>query len=370
MRSIDWFGTDPDDAALLAAVVRGDGITGAMALLYARHVDAVRKVCNSQLRSDRDSVEDVVQDVFVLLQRHAGTITNTQEMRRWLRRTAINACRNHRKRARHDREVAVADAPDRPGETGDFTDVLGHVDQVGQLLARMPAKPAALLAAHYLRGMTMAEIAEWLGSTAASIKTQMHQARRDARRLVEAGRAMVPLPLLEWIGRLEQSLKTAGVPAIAAAVSSVIAVGVLVPSFTNPDAEAADGPGDRRTSVQEAASQAVTVIEASESIVPVNQTTGPASPTVTSGVGGSTPAAGMHVQPEPAPLHTVDVPAVGPVNTGYERPDRPADDQMTVGTEQTGEVARVDSRDEPTDGPLFATTCAATAATGAVACEP
>lgn len=173
---------DTDDATLLAAVIDGPNQQAAMTLLHDRHAPAVRAVCTNQLRTDRHSIDDLVQDVFVLLHRHAATITDPHRLRHWLRKTAVNTCANHRTRA-HKRH----DVPLRPTTHGatpprDFTDAIDDTDQARRLLGRLPATTAALLDAHYLREMTLPEIAHSRGTTTRSVTTQLSTARAHARR--------------------------------------------------------------------------------------------------------------------------------------------------------------------------------------------
>jgi RNA polymerase sigma-70 factor (ECF subfamily) len=371
VRSIDSFGEDPDDATLLAAVVDGRHARVAMALLYDRHADAVRKVCNNQLRTDRDNIEDLVQDVFVLLQRHAGGISDPALLRRWLRTTARNACVNHRARAHNQREVAVADAPDGRQDVADFTDELGHADQVARLLTLLPTKSAQLLDAFYLRGMTLAEIADWLGSTQGSIKTQIHRIRGEARRLVEAGKAMIPLPVIEWWGRTGEVLRIGGGAPAAAVLVPVLAVGLLV----LPGLEGHSPATQRPTLTFDIAGVTPAIgLRADASSTPsATDDMGPRRPGPAVPSGAAEPeqdrsADDGYAPPPPSPIHTVDVPGVGPVQT-YEQPTEPPQTKIAVAPEQTGELAGVEAYD-PTVAGALDTVCAPTSDVDAIACGP
>ena len=373
VRSIDPFGDDPDDASLLAAVAEGRHARVAMALLYDRHADAVRRVCNNQLRTDRDNIDDLVQDVFVLLQRHAGTIDDPAKLRRWLRTTARNACVNHRARAYTQREVAVADAPEGRGHVADFADDLGHADQVARLLTALPPKSATLLDAFYLRGMTLVEIADWLGSTPGSIKTQIHRVRAEARRLVETGKAMIPLPVLEWWSRAAEVLKIGGNTPAAAALVPVLAVGLLVMPGLGGHGQEAEG----LTPTIEVATDSALVGQGATPSAPGPglraDLAAPPSDVAAPSVGappvqGQVASGAAYEPPPPSPVHTIDVPGVGPVET-YEQPTEPPRSTIAVAPEQTGELAGVEAYD-PTVAAVIDTACAASSGVDAIDCGP
>ena len=351
-QSIDVFGAAPDDGVLLTAVAERRQAQVAMALLYARHGDAVRQVCNNQLRTDRDSVEDLVQDVFVLLQRHAGTVADPRLLRRWLRRTARNTSLNHRARAYNRRELAVADAPDGQPSISDFTEALGHADQVERLLAALPAKSAAVLDAFYLRGLTLTEIADSFGSTPGSMKTQISRMRAEARRLVESGKAMLPLPVIDWWNRAGEFLKVNGGTPVAAALVPVLAVGLLVlPNLSDDglNAENMDSPVGLTDVVPAEVPGSDTgtsaTLTAATSTAPSSH--GPVAPSV-QGQPTATPPVGGQESPRPkdSPVQTVNVPVVGEVET-YEQPATAPDSRIAVAPKQTGELVFVEAHDEP-----------------------
>ena len=58
-------------------------------------------------------------------------------------------------------------------------------DRLEKAIARLPANYRLLVAAHYLRGIQYEELAEALQLPLGTVKTQLHRAKQQLRRLLE-----------------------------------------------------------------------------------------------------------------------------------------------------------------------------------------
>lgn len=330
----------------------------AFGLLYSRHADAVRAVCVNQLRGDGGSVEDLVQETFLRLLVHAGGLRSPDRVLRWLRRTAKWACRDHRNSAYQRRERA-SDVLLDTGGVDDFAGLLAEADRVERLLAQLDRRQAAVLRAHYLDGLAVAEIARLMGITVGAAKTLLYRARNEGRRLLEAGKAMIPLPLVEWFARAGEAIKSA--PSLAAGVAAALLVPLVAATVLTP-------PGGAHGSVPDRPAQTETTSwTAGLPVAPADTPAAavPDRPSAAEGdtIAGATVSAVAEPQqaryvPPSSPTREVDVPAVGQVQT-YEEPDAPPDRHIVVAPEATGELVGLRNHDEPELYPAYDAACAA-----------
>ena len=58
-------------------------------------------------------------------------------------------------------------------------------DRLEKAIARLPANYRLVIAAHYLEGVQYTDLAEALGLPLGTVKTQLHRAKQQLRRLLE-----------------------------------------------------------------------------------------------------------------------------------------------------------------------------------------
>jgi RNA polymerase sigma-70 factor (ECF subfamily) len=185
--------TDVDtvpDAELVVAVTRGD--TAALAVLYDRHAAVVYRTAFRRL-GDRQSAEEVVQDVWLTLWERAGmfdpgqgslpgwltTIARnraTDRMRSLGRRpgvlplSAVFAADGDAGRVLVDGSVLAAS-----GASGDpalVVDELALRDAMTSALASLPPDERSVLELGYYGELSQSEIAERLGIPLGTVKTR------------------------------------------------------------------------------------------------------------------------------------------------------------------------------------------------------
>jgi RNA polymerase sigma-70 factor (ECF subfamily) len=134
---------------------------------------------------DRSRAEDVAQDVFLRVHRGLPYFRGEARLSTWIYRIAANVCAQ----APQPPSVSLDDAkgaartirssPDR--QFGD----LELRDRLEKAIARLPAHYRFLVAAHYLDGMKYEDLAEALKLPLGTVKTQLHRAKQQLRRLLE-----------------------------------------------------------------------------------------------------------------------------------------------------------------------------------------
>lgn len=164
---------------MVTAVRAGD--QHAFSGLYAAHVGAVRMVVWDNVH-DRDTVDDVVQEVFARALERLATLHDADRFRPWLLSIARHAAidqRRQRKSAVDDRdteEVAANGAgPDEEAELAE----LARLVNTG--VAGLSRRDAAALSLVLHLGYTPTDVAAVLHVTPGAAKVILHRARRRLR---------------------------------------------------------------------------------------------------------------------------------------------------------------------------------------------
>lgn len=127
---------------------------------------------------DRDAAEDIVQEAFLRLARHAGRIEAADRAPAYLRSIVLNLARDHNRRGlvslRHHasagREIDVdADAGDQLVRSEEHRRVLDAV-------RGLPARQRDCITLRYFEELSIEGIASTLGVSANSVKTHLKRA--------------------------------------------------------------------------------------------------------------------------------------------------------------------------------------------------
>ena len=165
---------DRGDAALLAALSTGD--RAALRVLYDRHATWLTLRLTRRC-SDRDAVDQALQDTFVAVWRKPGAYNGSGDVGAWLWGIAIRRLIDqlrHRPSLTAWRDDAAVSAEDLV--------LLGveHGPLAGALHALSP-ELRAVVQATVLDGLTTREAARLLGIPAGTVKTRMARARLQMR---------------------------------------------------------------------------------------------------------------------------------------------------------------------------------------------
>jgi len=168
------------------------GDTAAFASLYDRHHRSVARFAHRFVQ-DAGRAEELTQDIFVKLYRHAGRYRPTARFRTFLFRVAANHCLNEVRRGEY-RVTHVADeeghplqmpapeseSPQRAAEARELEAT------VAAALGRLSERERTAFALCRFEGMAYREIAEVLSASEAAVKSLIHRATLSVARAVEA----------------------------------------------------------------------------------------------------------------------------------------------------------------------------------------
>lgn len=142
--------------------------------LYRRHYLHLTRLA-AMLVGDRETAEDVVQDVFARMQRRRWRLSDPQRAERYLRVAVINGARTVLRR----RRTAARHQPERPStEQPAERSVLDRLrdDTVRAAVASLPARQQQVILLRYLEDLSIAETARVLGISGAAVKASTGRA--------------------------------------------------------------------------------------------------------------------------------------------------------------------------------------------------
>jgi RNA polymerase sigma-70 factor, ECF subfamily len=163
---------------------RGD--EGAFQELVNRYKDLVFALI-ARSTADLSRAEDLAQEVFFRVHKGLPYFRGEAKLSTWIYRIVVNVCQLEQQRQtpveslddeRTDARKATS-TPDRQ-----FSD-LEVRDRLEKAIARLPANYRLLIAAHYLEGVQYEDLADAMNLPLGTVKTQLHRAKRQLRRLLE-----------------------------------------------------------------------------------------------------------------------------------------------------------------------------------------
>jgi len=185
-------------------------------------------------RVDPQDVDDVLQNVFVRIQRGLGELRESDKLVAWGYQIARNAIVDHARRAsvrRHEAldRVAAAAAPhedDGDVAASELAPLLGH------FITMLPEAYREALQMTELDGMTQAEAARRAGLTLSGMKSRVQRARSQLRALLE-GCCEIELDARGGIIDVEPSRPPAHLPDCCARPRASFDPGVRLHGMTN-----------------------------------------------------------------------------------------------------------------------------------------
>lgn len=133
-------------------------------------------------------VDDVMQDVFVRMQRGLPALRDDERLSAWLFQVARSAIAEHgRRRARHPL-AAGAEVPERedaPPDDADREAASALSGCVARFVARLPSPYREAVTLVELEGLTAREAAELAGISVSGMKSRVQRGRAQLRALFE-----------------------------------------------------------------------------------------------------------------------------------------------------------------------------------------
>ena len=144
-----------------------------------------RLVLRTALRilGNPDDAQDVAQEVFLRLYRNLKKVEAAGNLEGWLYRVAVNLCRDQRRRKGRTEELE--DTVAAPGDPQQELTAAERRRVLKMSLRMLPDKERAALVLRDLEGLSTTQVAEILGSSEATVRSQISKARVKVKDFVE-----------------------------------------------------------------------------------------------------------------------------------------------------------------------------------------
>jgi len=177
------------DASLASAACRGD--QAAFAVLMRRHKGWLYQFIRRYV-ADRDEAYDVLQDSFVAAWRALSRFDTARPFEAWLRRIALNKCRDRGRRNSVRRAALRVLGLGAVSESAaPAADSAAAADQALQRLqiaiANLPRQLKEPLVLTMLEGMSQKDAGALLGLNAKAVEMRVYRAKRQLAAVLERG---------------------------------------------------------------------------------------------------------------------------------------------------------------------------------------
>lgn len=130
---------------------------------------------------DRDEAEDAVSDAALRAWQHAASLRDPERFEAWFSRILVNVCRDRLRQRRRPPIPAF-----EPTDAADPFAASVERAALREALAALTAEHRAVVALHYLEGLTAEQIAARLDIPAGTVKSRLHYALAELRAAYDA----------------------------------------------------------------------------------------------------------------------------------------------------------------------------------------
>lgn len=153
--------------------------------LYSFYAKAMFNICIRMLNSVEEA-EDILQDAFCDAFGNLGSFRYESTFGAWLKRLVINRCINHLKKKKvnlvHHDDMAMFDEPEDPD---DDEETLLEVKKIYEAMHLLPEGYRIIFSLYLIEGYDHSEIAEILGISESTSKSQFLRAKGKIREILK-----------------------------------------------------------------------------------------------------------------------------------------------------------------------------------------
>jgi RNA polymerase sigma-70 factor (ECF subfamily) len=174
----------PEDRARTVAAAKA-GDRAAFERLLRQHERLVLATA-LRLLGNLEDAQDAAQEVFLKLHRNLAKVEAAGNLTGWLYKVTVNVCRDHQRR--RPRAADLEEAGDLAAGGADPHGALAAAEQRRILelsLRHLSKKERAALVLRDLEGLSTAEAAAALGTSEATVRSQISKARVKVKKFME-----------------------------------------------------------------------------------------------------------------------------------------------------------------------------------------
>ena len=186
--AVPWMGHFMVEQGLLRQLVKDAkaGDEGAFERIVILHERMVLRVAQRLLVNGEDA-KDAAQEAFIRLHRTLDRFKDDNELAPWLYRITVNICRDVQRRSKA--HISLAAANDQPHASRNPEESAAAAQQYEMVLAalqELTQREREAIVLRDLEGRTTAEVAEILGSSEATVRSQLSTGRVKMRNCIAA----------------------------------------------------------------------------------------------------------------------------------------------------------------------------------------
>jgi RNA polymerase sigma-70 factor (ECF subfamily) len=136
--------------------------------------------------NSREDAEDMLQDGFVKVFRDLGQYSGTGNFDGWVRKVFVNTALQHLQRQKRNLLISELDGQDFPDESESFAADEPPAKNLLRILQQLPPGFRTIFNLHVLEGYSHPEIADILGISVGTSKSQLLRAKAHFRKLLES----------------------------------------------------------------------------------------------------------------------------------------------------------------------------------------
>lgn len=146
---------------------------------YKKYYTDVYRFCLSYLLNDRASVDDCVQEVFIVLYKKYKSGESVEYIKAFLFKTAENFIKKKlRQNSRDSKNVSIDEIIEIPSQTDDMDERLTFEEYSRQISAALSDRDAELFRLRYIEERSLEEIAEILKLSLTTVGTRTYRLRK------------------------------------------------------------------------------------------------------------------------------------------------------------------------------------------------
>ena len=190
---------------LLEKVKAGD--TDALKIIYERYSPMMRSICFSITKEDEDTINDLVQDAFVLTYYSLSKLKDNTKFKGWCAAITKNTALKHLEKKSKLQTIPFSSIMDEELEVEGAlqTDSLLHENDILELINSLPTGYGKVFRMSVIEGFSHKEIADKLGIEPHSSSSQLARAKAmlrnmiDKRALAAISIILISIPLCKYL---------------------------------------------------------------------------------------------------------------------------------------------------------------------------
>lgn len=190
---------------LLEKVKAGD--TDALKIIYEKYSPMMRGICISITKEDEDTINDLVQDAFILTYNSLGKLKDNSKFKEWCATITKNIALRHLEKKSKVEVVPLSSFMDEELEVEGAlsTDSILHEKDILELINTLPTGYGKVFRMSVIEGFSHKEIADRLGIEPHSSSSQLARAKAmlrnmiDKRALATISIILISIPLCKYL---------------------------------------------------------------------------------------------------------------------------------------------------------------------------